>query len=85
MGVARSISLHDCAAKTPIFSIVQWKETWRAKNKQKSDRVLLSLKVQSYETAIKSSRFSIGFRGISRLSSAFIFLRWFKLAHICIQ
>jgi len=24
-------------------------------------------------------------RGISRLGSAFIFLRWFKLAHICIQ
>jgi len=25
------------------------------------------------------------FRGISRLGSAFIFLWWFKLAHICIQ
>jgi len=36
--------------------------------------------------AIKSSRrFSTGFRGISRLGSAFIFLRWFKIAHICIQ
>ena len=34
---------------------------------------------------IKSSTFSIGFRGISQLGSAFIFLRWFKLAHICIQ
>jgi len=28
---------------------------------------------------------STGFRGISRLGSAFIFLQWFKLAHICIQ
>ena len=36
--------------------------------------------------SIKSSRrFSIGLRGISRLGSAFIFLRCFKLAHICIQ
>jgi len=35
---------------------------------------------------IKSSgSFFIGFRGISRLGSAFIFLRWFKLGHICIQ
>jgi len=25
------------------------------------------------------------FRGISQLGSAFIFFRWFKLAHICIQ
>jgi len=33
----------------------------------------------------KSSRFSIGFREISRLGSACICLRWFKLAHICIQ
>ena len=32
-----------------------------------------------------SRRFSMGFRGISRLGSAFIFLRWFKLAHISIQ
>jgi len=35
--------------------------------------------------AIKSSTFSIGFRGISQLGSAFFFLRLFKLAHICIQ
>jgi len=34
---------------------------------------------------MKSSMFSIGFGGISQLGSAFIFLRWFKLAHICIQ
>jgi len=33
----------------------------------------------------KTSRFSVGFRGISRLDSTFIFLRWFKFAHICIQ
>jgi len=33
----------------------------------------------------KSSRFSVGLRGTSRLGSAFIFLRWFKLAHICIK
>jgi len=34
---------------------------------------------------MKSSTFSVGWRGISRLGSAFMFLRWFKLAHICIQ
>jgi len=28
---------------------------------------------------------SVCFRGISRLPSAFVFLRWFKLAHISIQ
>jgi len=33
----------------------------------------------------KSSRFSIGFREIIQLGSANICLRWFKLAHICIQ
>jgi len=32
----------------------------------------------------KRSRFSV-FRRIGRLGSAFIFLRWFKLADICIQ
>jgi len=37
------------------------------------------------QKTIKSSTFSIGFRRISRLGSAFIFLWWFKLAHICIQ
>jgi len=31
---------------------------------------------------IKSSRFSVCFRGISRLGSAFIHLRWFNFAHI---
>ena len=34
---------------------------------------------------IESSRFSVSFRGISRLASAFMILRWFKLAHICIK
>ena len=34
---------------------------------------------------IKSTRFSVGFRGISRLGFAFIFMRLFKLKHICIQ
>jgi len=33
----------------------------------------------------KSPRFSVGFPGISQLGSAFIYLRWFKPAHICIQ
>ena len=33
----------------------------------------------------KCSRFSVRFRGISRLGSAFIFLRWFQFAHMCIQ
>ena len=33
----------------------------------------------------KSTSVSVCFRGISRLPSAFVFLRWFKLAHISIQ
>ena len=35
--------------------------------------------------AIKSSVFSVGFRGTSWLDFAFIFLRWFKLSHIGIK
>jgi len=35
--------------------------------------------------ALKSTSVSVCFRGISRLPSAFIFLRWFKLPHISIQ
>ena len=34
---------------------------------------------------LKSTSVFVCFRGISRLPSAFIFLRWFKLAHISIQ
>jgi len=32
-----------------------------------------------------TSEFVVGFRGIRRLGSAFIFLRWFKRVNICIQ
>ena len=38
-----------------------------------------------HNQTIKSSTFSIGFRGISQLGSVFVFMRWFKLAHIFIQ
>jgi len=41
-------------------------------------------KVHTIMVEIESSRFATIFRGISRVGSAF-FLRWFKLAHICIQ
>ena len=34
---------------------------------------------------LKSTSISVRFRGISRLPSAFVFLQWFKLAHISIQ
>jgi len=34
---------------------------------------------------LESTSVSVCFRGISRLPSAFVFLRWFKLAHISIQ
>jgi len=36
-------------------------------------------------STLKSTSFSVCFRGINRLPSAFVFLRWFKLAHISIQ
>jgi len=39
----------------------------------------------SRNTTLKSTSVSVCFRGISRLPSAFVFLRWFKLAHISIQ
>ena len=44
---------------------------------------LLSLVAKAY--TVKSSRFSISFGGISWLGSVFIFLQWFKRAHIYIQ
>jgi len=34
---------------------------------------------------VKNTMFSVCFRGISRLRSACIILRWFQLAHICRQ
>ena len=34
---------------------------------------------------LKSASVSVCFRGISRLPSAFVFLRWYELAHISIQ
>jgi len=37
------------------------------------------------KVTLKSTSVSVGFWGISRLPSAFVFLRWFKLAHISIQ
>jgi len=37
------------------------------------------------QTTLKSTSVSVCFRGISRVPSAFVFLRWFKLAHISIQ
>jgi len=37
------------------------------------------------KSAIKSSRSAVSFRGICSLDSAFFFLRWFKLARICIE
>jgi len=43
---------------------------------------------KAFETLIgtlKSTSVSVCFRGISRLPSAFVYLRWFKLAHISIQ
>jgi len=36
-------------------------------------------------TTLKSTGVSVCFRGISRLPSALVFLRWFKLAHISIK
>ena len=36
-------------------------------------------------TTIKSFKFAVSFQGISRMGSAFSFLRWLKLAHTCIQ
>ena len=50
---------------------------------------LLDSKRRSHRTkgsrTLKSTNVSVCFRGICRLPSAFVFLRWFKLAHISIQ
>jgi len=47
--------------------------------------IYVNIKNWQKKRPAKRSRFSVSFRGISRLSSAFIFLRWFKPARICIQ
>ena len=39
----------------------------------------------AWNILIKSSRFAVSLWGIRRLSSAFIFSRWFKLAHVYVQ
>jgi len=36
-------------------------------------------------STIKTSRLAVNVRRSAQLGSAFIFLRWFKRAHICIQ
>jgi len=36
-------------------------------------------------TTVKSSMFSASFWGTSRLGSAFVFMRWFKLTYLCIK
>jgi len=43
------------------------------------------LQKSNSQIPVKSTRSSVRIRGISWLRSAFIFLRWFKLAHIYIQ
>ena len=49
-------------------------------------RVLLhDLICDNVTNILKSTSVYVCFRGISRLSSAFFFLRWFKLAHISLQ
>ena len=45
----------------------------------------LSQKQPTQTGSLKSTNVSVCFRGISRVPSAFVFLRWFKLAHISIQ
>ena len=49
------------------------------------NRWCLSAQHQYLQRTLKSTSVSVCFRGISRLPSAFVFLRWFKLAHISIQ
>ena len=54
----------------------------------KSDVILKQFACFKYEiriSSLKSTNVSVCFRGISRLPSAFVFLRLFKLAHISIQ
>ena len=48
-------------------------------------QLLLQSESKTTSASLKSTRVSVCFRGISRLPSAFVFLRWFKLAHTSIQ
>ena len=59
-------------------------------SKQSKNLQLYSLFSKRYDPmillyTIRGYTFSTGFGGISRLGFSFIFLQWFKLAHICIQ
>jgi len=40
---------------------------------------------RTFQRTVKSSRFTVSFQGTSRLRSAFIYLRWFKVSHIYVQ
>jgi len=54
-------------------------------NMQHTDKAEQKKIENDSKLTIKSSTFSIRFRGLSQLGSAFIFLRLFTLAHMCIQ
>jgi len=69
---------HQTFVSTSTWLCVAYHLTWKALHTKRE-------KHHFYFWTLKSTSVSVCFRGISRLPSAFVFLRWFKLAHIFIQ
>ena len=57
----------------------------KTRNHQKTLRKRQKTTIYWNQKTLKSTSVSVCFREISRLPSSFVFLRWFKLAHISIQ
>jgi len=83
MGAFKHCSLFQ---SSPVaMNLGQWFKEYFPKCKQQKWDFCEEFTVWHFTTTLKSTSVSVCFRGISRLPSAIVFLRWFKLAHISIQ
>ena len=60
-----------------------WNYEWNWTFRESEQSTII--KWYNFLKTLKSTSVSVCFRGISRLPSAFVFLRWFKVVHISIQ
>ena len=85
-GVACQIALDEeseaCWEETWFFFTRNW---WSAKDFTAQEVCAVGARQSAHGVTLQSTGVSVCFRGNSRLPSAFVFLRWFKLAHISIQ
>jgi len=90
--------LLDQQVKVYVFSAVRWEQDFFSLASHEKGKLFSGFTTfQTFQESmtrrdslslsaiLKSTSVSVCFRRISRLPSAFVFLRWFKLAHISIQ